>query len=125
MFIDFECPFCRAFHQDVGGDLADRSTEVQVFYVPFPLSYHAFAMPAAKATECVAEDEDRLLTWMDVLFTNQNAFGTKGWAALAAEAGLSDPARIEECASDPDEISPTADALHSSIEAVLSGSTPL
>ena len=93
---DLECPACRGFHETVEEILSER-TDVQLIYVPHPLSYHRFAMPAPRAAEC-AYDIGALQRWISVVFSEQDSLGLKSWGQLAEEAGIADTAQIALCA---------------------------
>jgi predicted DsbA family dithiol-disulfide isomerase/uncharacterized membrane protein len=71
-FVDFECPFCRAFHARLNGAIAAAGVPVRVVRVMVPLAQHEAALPAAVAW-CCAENQakgdqmaERLLTARDL-----------------------------------------------------------
>jgi protein-disulfide isomerase len=53
-------------------------------------------MPAARATECVAETV-QWHRWIDQLYAQQDSLGRKPWAHFAREAGVVDTAAITAC----------------------------
>jgi protein-disulfide isomerase len=78
---DFQCPFCRQFHDDTYGALKRAyvdSGKVRLAYVNFPLSMHRNAFAASEAAMCAAA-QDKFWPMHDVLFTTQ-----KQWEGLAA-----------------------------------------
>lgn len=97
-FVDFECPGCAAFHQVLSELLAKRS-DIEAMYVHYPLSYHRFALPAARAAECAAL-EGRFAPWAATVFAQRDSLGLKSWGRLARDAGVVDTARLASCASD-------------------------
>jgi protein-disulfide isomerase len=54
-FGDFECPVCGSYQQTtLAPFLLENATTAALVYRHWPLSYHRFAMPAARASECAA-----------------------------------------------------------------------
>lgn len=53
-YSDFECPFCKNFHETMVGVLASNK-DMRWVYRHYPLSFHPSAQPTAEASECVAE----------------------------------------------------------------------
>jgi protein-disulfide isomerase len=101
--IDFECPACAAFHQTLQEVLAARRNDVQVRYMHWPLPYHRFALPAARAAECAAAD-GKFPAWADLMYKKRDSLGIESWGRFAAEAGIVDTARIARCATSPDPV---------------------
>ena len=95
-FLDFECPFCRQLHGRLSVLRTRFRDTVAVVLVHFPLRQHRFALPAAHAAECAAE-QNRFAGFADVLFTKQDSLGLKSWGEYAVEARLPDVARFERC----------------------------
>ena len=84
---DFQCPFCRQFHDDTYGALKRAyvdSGKVRLAYVNFPLSMHRNAFVASEAAMCAAT-EDKFWAMHDALFATQ-----KQWEGLAAPQQLFD-----------------------------------
>jgi predicted DsbA family dithiol-disulfide isomerase/uncharacterized membrane protein len=82
-FVDFECPFCRAFHARLTSAIAEAAVPVRVVRVMVPLAQHRGALPAAVAW-CCAENQGR---------------GDEMADRLLAAADL-DPASLERLAGD-------------------------
>jgi protein-disulfide isomerase len=96
---DFECAACRSYQPTIDSLLASRAGYVRVVYVPLPLErLHRFALPAARAGECAAED-GHLAPWLKTMFAQQDSLGLKSWGTLAYIAGIADTARIAVCAN--------------------------
>src|ERR1700722_6879170 len=87
-FADFECPFCGSFHKTLKAVREQYPTEVALTYVHFPLPMHRFALPAARVSECAAE-QDRFEAMYDQLFDGQESFGLKPWSEYATGEGVS------------------------------------
>ena len=70
---DFQCPFCRAFHDDVYKRiLADyvATGKIRVAYVHHPMAAHPHAVVSAEAAMC-AGVQDRFWQMHDALFATQ------------------------------------------------------
>ena len=77
---DFQCPFCRQWHEESYGALIDeyvRTGKVRVAYLNFPLGQHLNAIPAASGAMCAA-GQDRFWQYHDALFGSQAQ-----WSAMA------------------------------------------
>ena len=103
-FSDFQCPYCSRASATVKTILETYPEDVKLVYAHFPLSNHPWAMPAAIAATCAAQQSDDAF-WMlhDLYFSEQQSISTgnviaKSRAALA-DAGL-DMAAWETCATD-------------------------
>jgi protein-disulfide isomerase len=84
---DFQCPFCRQFHDDSYDALKRAyvdSGKVRLAYVNFPLSMHHNAFAASEAAMCAAA-QDKFWPMHDVLFTTQ-----KRWEGLPAPQQMFD-----------------------------------
>lgn len=96
---DFECSACRSYQRTIDSLLISREGQVRVVYLPLPLEQlHRFALPAARAGECAAED-GHLYSWLRTMFAQQDSLGLKSWGTLAHLAGLPDTVRIATCAN--------------------------
>jgi uncharacterized membrane protein len=97
-FVDFECPFCRAFHAELTTALASAAVPVRVVRKMVPLPQHRGAFPAALAW-CCADAQGKGDEMADRLFASTD-FSTDGLERLAAEIGL-DLERFRADAADP------------------------
>lgn len=97
-FTDFECPFCRRYHEVVL-PLVQHALPDSVSWsvVHFPLAMHKFAREAAIVFECSKQNSGAEKRLIDVLFAKQDSFGLKAWSQYVMEAGISDTAGIERC----------------------------
>jgi protein-disulfide isomerase len=71
---DFQCPFCREWHDASYAGLIDeyvRSGKVRVAYLHFPLGQHRNAVPTANASMC-ASAQNRFWEYHDALFATQS-----------------------------------------------------
>ncbi len=102
VFTDLQCPACKSFHDDVVSVLVERyPSEVRIMYLPFPLPYHAEALTAAKATECIGATVDRQ-SWYDLMYAKQDSLGKKSYLAYAQELSAIDSVGFERCISSGD-----------------------
>jgi protein-disulfide isomerase len=98
-FADFECPFCERFHREVKSakaQLGERGGDVALLYIHLPLGSHRFAMPAALASVCAAE-QGSFGAFHSALFEKQDSFGLKSWTSYAVDAGVPDTATFSDC----------------------------
>lgn len=76
-FSDFQCPFCKRFHNDVYKQIKAKyidTNKVKFTYRHYPLPSHQNAQKAAEASEC-ANDQGKFFEYHDVLFENSESNG--------------------------------------------------
>ncbi|MEO5799695.1 MAG: thioredoxin domain-containing protein [Gemmatimonadales bacterium] len=96
-FADFECPACRRLALDgLEGVLASRSQDVRLIFRHWPLPYHRFALPAARAAECAA-NQGKFAQMAAVLFAKQDSLGLTPFSSFAFEAGIPDSTAFASC----------------------------
>jgi len=103
MVSDFQCPYCKQFHEESFAKLRDdyvATGKVRMAYVNFPLPIHQNAWPAAEAAMC-AGAQGKFWPMHDALFTGQEAWAEKHPAgraidSLASGAGV-DTAALNQC----------------------------
>jgi len=87
MASDFQCPFCKQWHDSSFGNIVQKYVKtgrVRVAYLNMPLSIHPFAVPAAEAAMCAAV-QDKFWPMHDSLFATQ-----KIWEVLQSPASFFD-----------------------------------
>ena len=97
-FSDFECSYCRRFHERVFPQLKNQYIDtglVRFVHKDLPLPFHRQAMPAAAAARCAAE-QNRYWHLYSALFDQQNCLDCKGVLAIAAEEQLN-TTTLEAC----------------------------
>ncbi|HBX68198.1 MAG TPA: hypothetical protein DEH25_02100 [Chloroflexi bacterium] len=96
-FSDYECPYCRKWHQEVWPLLqAEYGDQIRLVYRDFPLtSIHSNASPAAVAANCAGE-QDKYWEFNDKLFAMKLNLGKTTYQTYAEELGLDMPA-FNEC----------------------------
>jgi len=95
---DFQCPFCKMWHDSAYAPLVRdyvAAGKVRLAYLNYPLSQHQNAMPAAEAAMC-ASVQDRFWPMHDSLSTSQPRWETLSNAmpvfdSIAARLGVAMP----------------------------------
>ncbi len=72
------------------------ANRVALVYRHWPLLYHKFAYPAARAAEC-AGDQGRFEAYHDALFLHSDSLGLKTFESFARDAGVPEIGRFNEC----------------------------
>jgi protein-disulfide isomerase len=99
VFADFECVACRSFAEGPLREIRERYADsVRVIHRHWPLPYHRFAYPAARASECAAA-QGRFWAFHDLLYEKQDSLGLKSFSDFAVESGVSDIPMFEACNS--------------------------
>lgn len=102
-FTDLQCPYCARFARDTWPLLRERYVDtgkVQFATRDLPLSFHAFALPAAVAARCAGQ-QGKFWEYREALFRDQSLLGQGRYTELAGTFGL-DTARFETCRGDPE-----------------------
>jgi len=97
-YSDFECPFCSRFHPSMLEAMDVYGDDIAWVYRHFPLdTIHPSAIPAALASECVADlgGNDAFWDFTDYLFENQTT-ALSDLPGSAANIGLSASA-VQTC----------------------------
>ena len=97
-FSDFECSYCRRFHEKVMPQLKRKYIDtglVRFVHKDLPLPFHPHALPAAAAARCAGE-QNRYWDMYAALFDQQNCLGCKGVLSIAAEEEFNTTA-LEAC----------------------------
>ena len=101
-FSDYQCPYCRIFHERVFPRLKKEYVDtgiVQFIHKDLPLtSIHPQAMSAAVAADC-AGAQDRFWPMQEMLYANQGGLAPTLYPRLARELGL-DEAKFSACLGD-------------------------
>jgi len=97
-FSDFQCPFCKRFHDQVMPSLKRAYIDtglVRFVHKDLPLPFHEYAREAAEAARC-SWDDNQYWKIYGALFENQECFACKGITSIAQTAGISKQ-RLEGC----------------------------
>jgi protein-disulfide isomerase len=84
---DFQCPFCKQWHDESYKAVVDeyvRPGKIKVAYVNFPLAQHRNAMPTAEAAMC-ASAQGKFWQYHEALFATQHQ-----WEELPSPAAVLD-----------------------------------
>lgn len=94
---DFQCPFCARFSATLKELLRKDRRNLSVVYRHFPLAFHTSAMPAAKASECVATMRGNTAFWR--FETAVFAEGADAYERIALS--LIDSEKFRSCMANP------------------------
>lgn len=96
-FSDYQCPFCRQFHEETFQSLLDAyPDQIRFVYRDFPLTgSHPEAQPAAEAARC-ASDQGKFWDYHHALFENQESLGPGLYMEIATTLRL-DRETFESC----------------------------
>ena len=88
-FSDYQCPFCKRWHDEVLDRLmATYPDQIRFVYRDFPLtSIHPGAMPSAEAANCAGE-QDAYWEYYRAIFTNAYNMDTAGLTQYATDLDL-------------------------------------
>lgn len=77
-YSDFECPFCKRFHNTMKQVLEAYPGKVKWIYRHFPLGFHANAQKEAEATECAYElgGHEKFWQYADEVYERTTSNGT-------------------------------------------------
>ncbi|MBT3721364.1 thioredoxin domain-containing protein [archaeon] len=97
-YADYECPFCKRFHDDTFDQIKKEyinTGKVKFVFSNFPLSFHQNAYKAAQAAEC-AHEQGEFWDYHDLLFKNQADLSYENFKKWAKDLGLSS-SRFNNC----------------------------
>ena len=97
-FSDFECSYCRRFHDQVLPSLKRDYIDtglVRFVHKDLPLPFHRQAKPAAAAARC-ASDQNRYWDLYGALFNQQSCLECKGVIGIAEDINL-DTSALQTC----------------------------
>lgn len=126
VYTDYECPFCKQFHETINQVLVDYKDKVKVVYRHYPLSFHANAHKAAETSECVAKlaGEDAFWKFTDLYFKTTDSSGTgvaiEDMPGLAAQVGANEAA-VKKCLDGNEMVTKVDDSLNGGSLAGVSG----
>jgi protein-disulfide isomerase len=74
-FTDFQCPFCKTFHETLQNELKAYGDKVLYVFKQYPISsIHPQAEAASLASEC-ANEQGKFTEYADTLFSKQDEWG--------------------------------------------------
>ena len=86
---------------EVLGPLREKHpSKIRWVFRHWPLPYHRFASPAARAAECAA-DQGRFEPFHDAVYRWQDSLGLIGWSQFAIAAGIPDTLAFTKCNAVP------------------------
>jgi protein-disulfide isomerase len=100
-FADFECPVCGHFvTRRLEAVEREFPGQVAVVFRHFPLDYHRFAYPTARAAECAAA-QGRFAEFYGAIYHAQDSLGLKPYSEFARQSGVNDLAAFDQCNRTP------------------------
>ena len=99
-FADLECPSCRGFNETITRLQRKHPDDVALIFIHYPLAYHRFAIPAARAVEC-AHEAGRFAELASLIYEKQDSLGLTSFPALALRAGVNDTSAFSKCLDRP------------------------
>lgn len=97
-FSDFECSYCKQFHDQVMPQLTSdyiNTGKVRFVHKDLPLPFHRQAIPSAAAARCAGEQK-QYWEMYGTLFDQQSCLNCKGVLGIAKEQQL-DMTSLQEC----------------------------
>ena len=102
-FADFECPACRQFFPVIESFRARHPKDVAFVFRHWPLPYHRFAYPSARASECAAA-QGRFAEFYGELYRKQDSLGLVQFRELARNAGVENLNEFDKCSGSSDSV---------------------
>ena len=100
-FTDLQCPACKTLNSALKTTKSKFRDKIAVTILHFPLSIHPFALASARAATC-AHRQQRLESFVDAVFGNQDSLGVRPWDAFRRDAGIDDSIRFSVCLKSPE-----------------------
>lgn len=100
-FSDFECPYCKRFHEETLPKLKQHYIDkglVRFIHKDLPLPFHQNAHLAATSARCAQED-GKYWEAYQALFNQQNCLNCRGPLAITATTGINKD-ELEQCSKD-------------------------
>jgi protein-disulfide isomerase len=95
-FGDYQCPYCKLWHEQVYDRLmANYPDQVRFIYRDFPLPMHPDALPAAEAAACALQ-QNAFWKFHDALFSQAGGLGRPAYDQYARDLGL-DLSAFDSC----------------------------
>lgn len=97
VFSDYQCPFCRIANATLDSLIKVHPKSVVLVWRHYPLGRsHPFAIDAAVAAECAAE-QGRFSEYHSALFRAQDSLNSELWQKLATQVNVQDMSAFNAC----------------------------
>lgn len=99
MFSDYECPYCKRFHDEVLPRLKEEYIEkgiVRLIHKDLPLPFHSTADPAARAARCSADNKEYWKVY-SALFRDQGCLSCLGPSQIIQNVSTNNKSKLEDC----------------------------
>jgi protein-disulfide isomerase len=98
-FGDLQCPACRDYQAVIRAIGKRFDKDINVVFVHFPMPYHKFAQPAARASQC-ANLQHRFGPFVDAVYAKQESLKVRPLSDYARDARVPDAAAFVDCLGD-------------------------
>ena len=125
-YSDYECPFCKRFHETMQQVLKDYGNKVAWVYRHYPLPFHTNAQMESEAAECVGEvgGQDKFWTYTDMVYSKTASSGTsftkEQMVDMAGEVGV-DKGKVKSCLDSGKYAQKVKDQMNSGASAGIQG----
>ena len=99
VFSDYECPYCKKFHDDILPHLKRdyiNKKVLRLVHKDLPLPFHPNAELAARVARCSADDQEYWQVY-SALFSKQQCLSCLGPIQIAKEYGLRNQGSLKGC----------------------------
>lgn len=98
-YADLQCPACKAAHEQVIKPILEEyGNEIRYEFNHFPLrQIHRYALPAAKAAECAA-DQGKFWEFVDIAYENQEDMNNDVFESWGQMIGIQNTSEFVDCA---------------------------
>ncbi len=125
-YSDYECPFCKRFHDSMKQVMEEYGDKVAWVYRHYPLDFHQNAQMESEAAECVAEQKgnDGFWKFTDEIYTKTASTGTSftkdQLVNMATSLGING-SQMTKCMDDGKYTQKVKDDMANGVEVGISG----
>lgn len=125
-YSDYECPFCKRFHETMIQVLKEYGNKIGWVYRHYPLPFHANAQMEAEAAECVNDvgGKDKFWSYSDMVYSKTASTGTsftkEQMVEMAGQIGVN-TAKVKTCLDAGKFTQKVKDQMNKGAEAGING----